>query len=124
MRLMSYARCGLLMCLAALVGCSGSGKPGSLSGTVKFNGQPARYVTVVVTSADGKTAGGTANENGVYLIPDPPKGTLKFQILGGRGGNRQGSTVATLPPRYARPDNGLGLEYTGGKKTFDIELTP
>jgi hypothetical protein len=109
----------LLAATALAGGCVGSkpAHPDSLGGKITTNGQPVRSIVVTVSGSDGKSAGGMTNEEGVYLIPDPPKGKLAFQ-LSPPGGK------ATFPRKYTKPNNGLAFEYTGGTQTYDLDLRP
>lgn len=109
-----------LMTAAIFVAGCGTTKeanPEALTGKVTANGQPVRSTTLTVTGPDGKTAGGTTNEEGVYTIPTPPKGNLSFLFIppGGK---------ATFPTKYTKPGNGLSFEYQGGKQTYDLDLKP
>ena len=102
-------------------GCGSSkndGVEGMLSGKVTSGGKPVPFVTLVVTGPDGKTSGGSADEMGVYRIPDAPKGMLKFQfVVPGEPGK-----AAAIPAQYAQPDNGVTFDSKGGTQTFDIKL--
>ncbi|MCZ2340917.1 MAG: hypothetical protein LC104_03870 [Bacteroidales bacterium] len=109
---------GGILSLVICVGCSQSGgdaHPDSLSGKITIQGQPAAEATMIVTGPNGATAGGSANAAGEYIIPEPPKGLLKFQFF-------PGAKKDSIPPKYLKPDNGLSFEYIGGKQTYDIEL--
>lgn len=108
----------IFLCGTISIGCNQSGgdaHPDSLSGKITLQGQPVAEATMVVTGPDGKTAGGSANSAGEYVIPEPPKGVLKFQFF-------PGAKKDSIPQKYLKPDNGLSFEYTGGKQTYDIEL--
>jgi hypothetical protein len=105
--------------LALAAGCE-SGReahPDSLSGKVTFKSQPVPYATIIVTGPDGRTAGGTTNEAGEYTIPSPPEGELKFHFP-------PAGKKSPVPAKYAKANNGLSFTYTGGKQTYDIDLTP
>jgi hypothetical protein len=111
-----------LLAVAALTlaaGCD-SGRdahPDALSGKVTSKGQPVQYATIIVTGPDGRTAGGTTNEAGEYTIPSPPEGALTFHFA-------PAGKKSTVPAKYAKANNGLSFTYTGGKQTYDIDLTP
>ncbi|HJZ58715.1 MAG TPA: carboxypeptidase-like regulatory domain-containing protein [Gemmataceae bacterium] len=112
---MRYLLAGLVAAMAIGCGAQTAGK-NTLSGKVTAHGRPVADVALVVTGPDGKTSGGTTNPEGVYLIPDPPKGQLQFHFI------PAGPAKKSVPEKYVKPGNGLGLEYTGGKRTYDIEL--
>lgn len=117
--MMRVSSLGLLVlgCIIS-AGCSQSGgdaHPDSLSGKITFQGQPVPEATMIVTGSDGKTAGGSANAAGEYLIPEPPKGKLKFQFF-------PGAKKDSIPMKYLKPDNDLSFEFIGGKQTYDIDL--
>lgn len=110
----------LFALLAAITGCGAGARdanPEALTGKVTFNGQPVKAVTITVLGS-GAPTGGTTNEEGVYTIPNPPKGQLQFQLVA------PGSGKAPFPVKYTKPNNGLSFEYTGGKQTYDMELKP
>ena len=106
-----------VLSVAALTLGTGCGKrPGaeSLIGKITVSGRPVPFVSIIVTGVDGKVAGGSANGEGQFTIPDPPKGPLKIQLMEAARG--------TIPARYTRPDNGLLCDYNGGTRTLDINL--
>ena len=108
--------------LATAVGCdgtSGEAHPDSLVGTVTLDGTVVPSESLIVTGPNGEVAGGSTNDAGEYLIPDPPKGQLKVQFMPPVRGNRN---KPMIPIKYTKPGNDLGIEYTGGKHTYDIEL--
>lgn len=115
-----YCRNALGYFLIATVLAFGCGKnqeanQDSLTGKVTVNGQPVKTTVITVTGPDGKPSGGTTNDEGVYLIPNPPKGELKFTFV--PSGPKSG-----IPDKYTRPNNDLKFTYTGGKQTYDIDL--
>lgn len=120
-------RCCLLLLALFLAGCggptSGAGKD-ILSGRVMIGDQPAKQVIITVTGPDGKVSGGTTTDTGDYTIPDPPKGTLKFMVSGSLPGKKLSSnSPSVVPPRYSNP-NDLEFNYSGGKQTHNLSLTP
>jgi hypothetical protein len=113
---------GILAAVVAAVGCGGDERGGRLAGKVTFKGQPVPFATIVATGPAGKTAGGTTNEKGEYLMPEPPEGQLKFKVI--TSAPKAGQPRLNLPAKYAGPQSGLSYDYTGGNKTYDIDLTP
>lgn len=92
--------------------------PDALIGRITHNGQPMKSVTLMATGSDGTPVGGTTNDEGVYTIPNPPKGNLQFQLVS------PGSGKPVFPTKYTKPNNGLGCQYTGGRQTYDMDLKP
>ncbi|QJW96610.1 carboxypeptidase-like regulatory domain-containing protein [Frigoriglobus tundricola] len=111
----------LVPVLALAAGCGAIGgleaHPDALTGKITYNGQPVKSVALTVTGPDGKPSGGATNDEGVYTIPNPPKGTLQIQ-LSAPGGK------AAFPVKYTKPNSGLSVAYTGGRLTHNIDLTP
>lgn len=100
------------------IGCGAGGgvaHPDALSGKVTAGGKPVASATLVVTGPEGQSSGGTTNDDGTYLIPEPPKGKLSFQFI-------MTSNKSLIPAKYSKPNNGLTFDYTGGSQTYDIDL--
>ena len=109
----------LFVASAVSAGCGAAAReahPDVLVGKITHNGQPVKSVTVTVLGPGGSPAGGTTNDEGVYTIPNPPKGTLTFQLVA------PGSGKPPFPVKYTKPNNDLRVEYTGGKQTYDMDL--
>jgi len=110
----------LFVALGASAGCGIGGAreahPDALVGKITHNGQPMKSVAIFVIGPAGETAGGTTNEEGVYTIPSPPKGKLKFRLIS------PGSGKPRFPVKYTLPNNDLSFEYTDGKQTYDMDL--
>jgi hypothetical protein len=109
----------LFVASAVSAGCGAAARdahPDVLVGKITHNGQPVKSVTVTVFGPDGSPAGGTTNDEGVYTLPSPPKGQLKFQLVA------PGSGKPPFPVKYTQPNNDLTFEYTGGKQTYDMNL--
>ena len=111
----------LFVASAVSAGCGIGAKqqeahPDALVGKITHNGQPVKAVTITVLGPDGTPAGGTANDDGTYTIPNPPKGQLKFQLVA------PGSGKPPFPAKYTQPNNDLTFDYTGGKQTYDMNL--
>src|SRR4051794_25740176 len=91
----------LFTAVGTIAGCGAGARdanPEALTGKITFNGQPVKAVTVTAISPAG-AAGGTTNDDGVYTIPNPPKGKLQFQLVS------PGSGKAPFPAKYTRPNS-------------------
>jgi hypothetical protein len=131
--------------LLALVGC---GEPvASVSGTVKFKGQPLTSGTVLFHGSDARVEHSLIDANGKYVIPKAPLGQVRITVrwhaatpsgLPGHGKPPAASTESAssakdkrdskslaIPPRYLDPDRS-GITYTVkvGTQTHNIELEP
>lgn len=117
----------MILCTAALtaaaVGCDSASDatPNALVGKVTLGGQPLASESITVIGPGGEVSGGTTNADGDYLIPDPPTGQLTFQLMPQDPGRRPAK--GGIPAKYTKPGNDLGVEYTGGRQTYDIELS-
>jgi len=122
--------CSLLFAGLLATGCSSDPIGGDvLTGKVTLNGAPAKNVTVTVAGADGLPANAATGDDGVYSIPNPPQGTLQVRVTGFVPTPPPGVKAPPPPPgstsvpaRYTKPNNGLSVEYTGGKQSYDIEM--
>jgi hypothetical protein len=129
----------LLASLAA-AGC-GSSRKSSISGEVKYNGQPLPSGTVTFLGQDGeKKVAGADIVDGKYKIASFPRGVVKVTVVtlppsqGGSppngqaiptpGGARVGAYMA-IPKRYAVPEQSpLSYTVSSGDQTYNIDLTP
>jgi len=144
--ILRWLGCCALLAAVSATGCGG-GK-GSVSGTVKFKGEPLPGGQVTFASeagdkpvvnsgisADGKykvesLPAGSA-QVGVKTIPPPPKAAGPMQgkgldpSLGGGAAATPGKYVP-IPTKYADPTkSGLKCTVVGGKESnFDIDLQP
>ncbi|MFO0930022.1 MAG: carboxypeptidase-like regulatory domain-containing protein [Gemmataceae bacterium] len=105
----------------ALAGCGGGnrGPADVLRGTITVGGRPAAGVQVVATTADGRVAGGTSNENGEYRMPDAPRGSLQVRFA---SADSLPPGSVRVPPRYRSAT--VPIDYSGGVVTKDFDLTP
>lgn len=113
--------------LLSAVGCGdGADRPalGYVTGTVTLDGAPLEGVQVLFQPADGRPAGGLADEDGHYVIEyiKGEKGTkvglntVSFSWLPGD------SRAKPIPSRYLGKDSELKLEVKQGNNKFDLEL--
>jgi hypothetical protein len=93
----------------------------SISGRVMMEGKPVPRATVCVVGEDKSEVSAQTTLEGKYLLAGPPIGKLQFKVTGSPS---RVSGIPHVPPRYSKLDNGLTFEYTGGRQTFEIELTP
>lgn len=128
-------RSGAVACLAlalACCGCGPSGRPGQLTGKVRFAGKELPSGTVCFQGADGKKQYAPIAEDGTYKVAGVAPGAARVgveshpRVPPGFGGPRPGEPgTVQLPPRYAKPDtSGLTCQVEGGPQTFDIDLPP
>lgn len=119
-------------------GCSSNASSDSVRGKVTLNDKPVSGM-VVFTATDGKTASSPIGPDGSYTVTSPPRGTVKVSVTGmgpaaGRGpapAKMKDDSLPELPAegvpppaKYAKPDNGLTFDVTGGPQSFDISLQP
>src|SRR4051794_6203038 len=126
---------------AALLASGCGGVRNSVSGKVTFGGRPVAGMVTFV-GADGKEATAPINPDGSYTVVNPPAGQVQVVVKnfpGMAGGNQPkpnprlpqlpGSvtTAAPLgvapPAKYAAPSPALTFTVTGGRQTYDVELT-
>ncbi|TWT34234.1 carboxypeptidase-like regulatory domain-containing protein [Blastopirellula retiformator] len=146
----SLAVSGLLVCLVALTGCSGSDLPadaGAVEGTVTYEGQKVDGAIVIFRSEDGFSAVGKTNAEGLYKLSSTqiPGGakvgsyTITVDKRAATTGvslteddpnyrpNQQQSSQAAkrlLPEKYARPQTtDLKAEVVAGNNVVDLDLT-
>jgi predicted small secreted protein len=127
----------LLVFSFSLAGCGGGGKSGadSVSGKVTLGGQ-AVSGEIVFVGPDKKELASPIGKDGTYQISGASKGENQVLVrsMGGglvappKGGDKTttaGGLDGTPPPaKYAKPDNGLKFEVTGGKQEKNFELQP
>ena len=145
------ASCGpmCLMLLAGTLGCgSGDRMPANaITGTVTFKGAPVRFASLAAFGAEGEQRVSRTDEDGHYLIVNPPPGELsirfvdlpppspprpnpppragvKYDIPPPREAMTPPPPPTNIPARYLKPDGGLPFHYTGGRQTFDIDIKP
>jgi hypothetical protein len=129
----------------ALAGC-GAAK-GTVSGQVKYKGQPLPWGDIAFLCAGGdkpvlhaKIQDGSYTVSGlpagpaqVIVTTTPPPAPIKLPpgvkpIQTTEGTNTDSTPpgkYVPLPPRYSRPDqSGLTCPVKGGRQEYDVELTP
>jgi hypothetical protein len=119
----------LALCVA---GCGDSTKGGNdtISGKVTLKGQAVSGQVVFITP-DGKEHMAPIGEGGSYSVPGIPKGQVKITVRALPGatttpkgsGDLPGMARGVAPPaRYAKANNGLSFDSTGGNQAHNIEL--
>jgi hypothetical protein len=130
-----------------LVGC-GAPPKASVSGTVRFKGQPLPSGTVLFHGADGRVEHSLISAEGKYTIEDAPLGLARITVkshgaappkvplagkeapkmppeLAPRPEDLRDSNYVRIPGRYLNPDSsGLRYEVRPGSQAHDIELQP
>lgn len=106
----------LLVGLAA-AGCGGG--TADLSGTVRYNGKPVVYGTVVVLGPDGSTHNGAIQPDGTYRVADIAAGAVKVMVSsppppGVKGGRKAGGRDAIDDERGPPPDEAVSPEVVKG----------
>jgi hypothetical protein len=138
-----------------IIGCGGcgggtTGNANYIKGKVTLEGKPVSG-TVIFVGSDKKEISSPTSVDGLYQIPNPPKGEGYFLVKGGLGaalpvekgdksgkgakakdektdltGKVTGPTSGEAPPKkYEQKDNGLPkVNYTSGEVLQDLTLTP
>lgn len=91
----------------------------TLYGVLTQNGKPAPGFVVVAVGANGELKGSSETDTkGEYRLENPPKGSLKFQIL-----PAPPKPPTAVPAKYmVAGKSDLSYEYTGGRKQYDIDM--
>jgi hypothetical protein len=135
--------------LTGTLGCSSGDRmpANSITGTVTLKGAPVRFASLAAISRDGEQRVSRTDEDGHFLIVNPPAGELiirfvdlpppspprpnpppragvKYDIPPPREAMTPPPPPTTIPARYVKPDAGLPFHYEGGRQTFDIDLKP
>ena len=143
----------LCPCLAAFVGCSGSGlsgPTGTVSGKVTYNGNPvpAGCTVTFVHDETSLAAAGQTGADGSYTLQmqgggDVPAGAYKISVgppaaAGGAGpdnpeayaasmesgGDASADTGTPFPDKYLLPGtSGLTFTVKEGPNSYDVEMT-
>jgi hypothetical protein len=131
------ARTFLGLAVVGLFAASGCGaRKGSVSGVVKFNGQPLPSGTIFFLSKATQQVVSAKIDDGKYSIPDLPAGMSQVSVTttppttpGRLPGNRQAPASTApgkyvpIPQKYANPEtSGLSFEVKGGQQTKDFDL--
>jgi hypothetical protein len=130
-KLLAVALTGGLVLL--LGGCENAG---TVSGTVRYKGQPLSEGSVSFVGEKGQAATGSIDKSGRYVVFHVPLGSAKVtvQVVGVEGpppvsfagvpktASEPGTNVKILL-RYSVPaTSGLQHTVTKGKQAFDIDL--
>lgn len=116
---------GLAFVLSTL-GCNGKPPTGTVTGTVRFKGEPVYAGKVLFASPDGRTASALF-DRGTYTVEGVPLGAVKVSVnvLNPSGpGEGKALPLAKLERYTATATSGLSTEVHEGTQTYDIELVP
>jgi hypothetical protein len=122
--------------LLLLDGCGFIDNTGTVSGTVRYKGQPLSEGSVSFVSEKGQVATGTIDSSGHYTVSHIPPGPAKVTVqvvsaegpppmsfLGTPKPTQGKATGPKIPLRYSTAStSGLQLNVTKGKQEFDIDL--
>jgi hypothetical protein len=128
------ARLGVVALLVALALACGCGGPRTVTGKVTYASKPLKKGQISFVGANGKSASGTINDDGSYLVTNVPAGEVTVVVVSYfvEGENKFGLTPlksappmkSAIPTKYNDPATS-GLRYTldSSRKTIHIELT-
>jgi len=120
--------------IGLVVGCSGGGGSGEVSGAVTYGGEPIEGGSITFIPADGnKPTAGAPITNGTYAAKNVPVGKAKVSISGVKslGKKRMYDDPAAplvqesaemLPAKYHR-ETELTYDVAPGVQTKDFHLT-
>lgn len=125
--------------LAIALLAAGCGGERTLSGIVRYKGQPVAGGQVSVIAPDGKSVSGTINPDGTYTVVGVPAGevvvTVTSVYMDGEDRLKKGVAALQLPKnppvvksavpvKYNDPKvSGLKYNLDSRSKTIDIDLT-
>lgn len=118
------------------IGCAIFENAGTVSGIVRYKGQPLSEGSVCFVSDNGQSATGTIDPSGHYVVSGLPVGSAKVTVqvvrtdgpppmsFAGAPKSVQGTgTGAKIPLRYGvAATSGLRHSVTKGKQEFNIDL--
>lgn len=117
-------------------GCGFFENSGTISGTVRYKGQPLSEGSVSFVNKDGQVATGTIDQSGRYVVSHVPLGPAKVtvQVVNTQGPPpvsfagvpnqaQEKATGPRIPSRYGvAGTSGLQHQVKKGKQQFDIDL--
>jgi|YelNatPaOPRAMG01_1025707.scaffolds.fasta_scaffold125200_1 hypothetical protein len=120
-----------------LSGCDFFDNTGTVSGTVRYKGQPLTEGSVSFVNEKGQVATGTIDKSGRYVVSRVPVGPAKVTVqvvssegpppmsfLGVPKASPKDATGPKVPLRYSTAaTSGLQHTVTKGKQEFNIDLT-
>ncbi|HZV03962.1 MAG TPA: carboxypeptidase-like regulatory domain-containing protein [Gemmataceae bacterium] len=118
-------------------GCGFFENAGTITGTVRYKGEPLPEGSVSFVNDKGKVVTATIDQSGRYAASHVPTGSAKVTVqvvradgpppvsFGATPKSVQGTAaVFKIPSRYGVPaTSGLKWEVAKGKQQFDIDLT-
>jgi hypothetical protein len=133
-KLLAAALAGGLFLLPS--GCGVFENAGTVSGTVRYKGQPLTEGSVSFVSEKGQVATGSIDKSGHYVVSRVPVGPAKVTVqvvssegpppmsfVGAAKPEQGTATGSKIPLRYGMAaTSGLQHNVTKGKQQFDIDL--
>jgi hypothetical protein len=134
MRATGFVRLGALLFLLMLIGCTGEAQTGTVSGIVKFGGQPLTQGLVTFVGPNGQSGSARIQADGRYAVTNaplgdnkiavsmpPPEGTANPSAL--KNGPAGEAQQFQLPEHFADPNrSGLSVNVKKGMQIHHIEL--
>ena len=125
---------GLFVCPT---GCDNFENTGTVSGTVRYKGQPLSEGSVCFVGDNGQVATGAIDRSGRYVVSRVPVGSARVTVqivktegpppmsfVGGAKPVQGAATGAKIPLRYSMAaTSGLSHSVTKGKQQLNIDLT-
>lgn len=115
-------------------GCGFFENAGTVSGSVRYKGQPLTEGSVSFVGENGQVASGAIDSSGSYVVAHVPVGSAKVTVqvassmapmsfIAAPKTSQASGTGVKIPLRYCVPStSGLQHSVTKGKQTFDIDL--
>lgn len=119
-------RLAIVLIVSVCLGCGSRGGIASVSGTVKYKGQPVEGAQVMFTPSKGAGIDASTDADGRFSlqVATGPSQVSVTKMVKKNPDDPYSSAVNVLPARYAIGDtSGLTMEIADGKHTIEFELT-